>query len=147
MDSEQSTNNINNETKLSYYKAMQSTKSITRDQVILIDALVDATHEEYISALAEIVQASKIRFSSRIANNTRNKRIVFSNVHPLIDNSVIEEELEKINVKIMSRITSIQNGFSSRNLSLIISFRRQVYVAPEEITKIPSSKKKELNAI
>lgn len=171
MPQEKTQDNKNDSTN--YSKATQSKKNITRDQAILIDTLVDATHEEYILALSEVVPASKIRFSSRIANNricvyldskqtvdeiidskrcivighqiiairpyvTRNKRIVFSNVHPLIDDSLLETELKKINVKIMSPIMSVRNGFSSKLLSHIISFRRQVYIEPDDLSKIPS---------
>lgn len=44
----------------------------------------------------------------------------------------------KISIKIMSPIMSVRNGFSSKMLSHIISFRRQVYIDPEDLKKIPS---------
>lgn len=172
MTSQETTKDFNNDSP-NYASAIQSKNNIIGEQSILIDSLVDASHEECILALSEIVPTSKIRFSSRIANNRicvyldskqtvdkiieskkcivvnhqiipirpyvpRNKRIVFSNVHPLIDDSLLETELKKINVKILSPITSVRNGFSSKILSHIISFRRQVYIDPEDLLKVPS---------
>lgn len=45
--------------------------------------------------------------------------------------------MNKLNVKIKSPLTSIRNGFALKELAHIASFRRQVYVAPEDIEKIP----------
>lgn len=106
----------------SYATATKVETGITKEQAIILDALVDAPHEEYIISLSKVVEAFKIHYSSRIANNricvyldskqtadtlinskktivvshqiipirpyvTRNKRIVISNVHPLIEDS------------------------------------------------------------
>lgn len=70
---------------------------------------------------------------------TKNKRVILSNVCPVIPNYVIEEELLKIGVKIMSKITPIRAGLSIPGFSHILSFRRQMYIKNEDFDKLPTS--------
>lgn len=71
---------------------------------------------------------------------TRNKRIVLSNVCPVIPHNVIEDILFKeLNIKIKSPITFMKVGISEPGFSHILSFRRQFYIAPEDVKSLPDS--------
>lgn len=70
---------------------------------------------------------------------TRNKRIVLSNVCPVIPHEVIEEKFNEMSIKIMSPITYMKVGISDPGFSHIMSFRRQVYVSPEDEKRLPES--------
>ena len=70
---------------------------------------------------------------------TRNKRIVLSNVCPIIPHEVIEEKFNEINVKILSPITYMKVGIPDPGFSHIMSFRRQLFVSPEDEKRLPES--------
>ncbi|CAH2095388.1 unnamed protein product [Euphydryas editha] len=70
---------------------------------------------------------------------TRNKRIVLSNVCPVIPHHVIQKKLEEMNIKTQSSITFLRAGFTEPGFNHIMSFRRQVYISPEDIVKLPES--------
>lgn len=69
------------------------------------------------------------------------KRIIVSNVCPIIPHSHIEDELTKFNIKPVSTITSIRAGINDPGFSHILSFRRQMYIQPEDVSKLPESLK------
>lgn len=70
---------------------------------------------------------------------TKNKRIVLSNVCPVIPHHIIENRLKEMNVAIKSPITFMKVGIAEPGFSHILSFRRQLYVAPEDIKLLPES--------
>lgn len=70
---------------------------------------------------------------------SKQRRIVLSNVYPVIPNSVIEEELDKLKVIRSSPVTFLRAGFAKENFTHILSFRRQLYVPEESVSKIPDS--------
>lgn len=70
---------------------------------------------------------------------SRNKRIVISNVPPIIPHTIILEALSKINIKPVSSITFLRAGINEPGYSHILSFRRQMFVNPNDIDKIPES--------
>lgn len=70
---------------------------------------------------------------------SRNKRIVISNVPPSIPHSILTDALSKFNVKPMSSIIFLRAGINEPGFSHILSFRRQMYIAPEDIEKIPDA--------
>lgn len=70
---------------------------------------------------------------------TSNKRIILSNVCPVIPYEIIEKELIKIRIKSTSQISFLRAGLSEPGFSHILSFRRQVFVKPEDVDKLPAS--------
>lgn len=70
---------------------------------------------------------------------SRAKRIILSNVCPIIPHEVIETELAKVNIKPVSPITFIKAGVHGPGYSHILSFRRQLFINPEDIDKVPAS--------
>lgn len=70
---------------------------------------------------------------------TRNKRIVLSNVCPVIPNYIIEQKFEELNIKIMSPMTFMKIGVIDPAFSHILSFRRQLYISPEDNLRLPES--------
>lgn len=69
------------------------------------------------------------------------KRILISNVQPCIPSSVILEELRKLDISPISPITTIKAGMHMKELGHLLSFRKQMFVKPEDIEKIPSNLK------
>lgn len=67
------------------------------------------------------------------------QRIIISHVCPSIPDDSIEEALKYYNVKLASPITMLRMGIKNDDYSHIFSDRRQVFVLPEEVTKIPNS--------
>lgn len=69
------------------------------------------------------------------------KRILISNVQPCIPTSVILEELRKIDIIPVSQITTIKAGIHMPELGHLLSFRKQMFLKPEDIEKLPSNLK------
>ncbi|KAL4132866.1 hypothetical protein QTP88_009945 [Uroleucon formosanum] len=69
------------------------------------------------------------------------KRIILANVYPIIPNSLIIEALQKEGIKTTSSITTIKSEYAhtSNEFVHIGSFKRQTYIHPDDITKLPSS--------
>lgn len=70
---------------------------------------------------------------------SQSKRVIISNVCPIIPHSTIEAKLLEFNVKPISAITFIKAGINEAEYSHIMSFRRQMYLNPEDVKKLPSS--------
>ncbi|KAF0762411.1 DNA replication licensing factor MCM4-like [Aphis craccivora] len=66
------------------------------------------------------------------------KRFIISNAHPIIPHEVITEHLLLENIKTLSPITFLKAGFQDE-LAHISSFRRQVYIHPDDIANVPGS--------
>lgn len=67
------------------------------------------------------------------------KRIILSNVYPAIPNKSIIEAIETFGIKITSPITALKAGFPLDKFAHITSFRRQLYISPEDFPKLPGS--------
>ncbi|CAH0560626.1 unnamed protein product [Brassicogethes aeneus] len=78
----------------------------------------------------EIIQARKLV--------TPSQRIVLSNVSPTIPHTALATELGKMGLTLMSPITFLRIGIPNPEYSHILSFRRQVYIAPQNCS-IPDS--------
>ena len=70
---------------------------------------------------------------------TKAKRIIISNVCPIIPHSVIENVFTTNNIKLASKISFVKAGIPGQGFSHIMSFRRQVYVSPEDIDRLTES--------
>lgn len=66
-------------------------------------------------------------------------RLIMSNVCPTIPHETIENELVKIGLNLLSPTTFLRIGTTNPEYSHILSFRRQVYVAPPTNINIPES--------
>lgn len=67
------------------------------------------------------------------------KRIVLSNVTTYIPNEPLEDAIRDIGFKMVSPITVLRAGLHGEEYAHIQSFRRQVYVQPDESIDLPSS--------
>ncbi|CAI6345631.1 unnamed protein product [Macrosiphum euphorbiae] len=67
------------------------------------------------------------------------KRIIISNVQPSIPHDIIIKAINNSLIKILSPITFMKAGFSNDEYGHIGSFRRQVYLHPDDIHRLPSS--------
>lgn len=69
----------------------------------------------------------------------KNKRIVISNVCPVIPHDVLVNALKQRGIRIMSQMHYLRAGLNKPGRSHILSFRRRVYVKEEDEPKIPES--------
>jgi len=67
------------------------------------------------------------------------KRIILSNVYPSIPHNTISTALNELGIRTTSNITFLKAGFNINELAHITSFRRQVYINPEDYYKLPPS--------
>jgi len=67
------------------------------------------------------------------------KRIILSNVYPSIPHNTICTALNELGIRTTSNITFLKAGFNISELAHITSFRRQVYINPEDYVKLPPS--------
>lgn len=68
---------------------------------------------------------------------TKTKRVILSNVHPYIPHDEIILKLKEKGVTPKSRMSFIRLGFDDPGFTQILSFRRQIFINPEDIDKIP----------
>lgn len=67
------------------------------------------------------------------------KRVIISNVCPVIPHDVIHQELLNHNIHIKSNISFIRAGIPEPGFAHIMSFRRQAFITPEDVSKLPES--------
>ena len=67
------------------------------------------------------------------------KRIILSNVYPTIPNQLILNALHEVGIKTTSHISHMKAGFATDQFAHILSFRRQVYINQDSMSKLPSS--------
>lgn len=67
------------------------------------------------------------------------QRIILSNVSPTIPHEAIEDIFKRNHVRITCKISFLRAGIQDPKFNHILSFRRQIFVNPEDVEKIPSS--------
>lgn len=92
----------------------------------------------------EIVQHhNKIEISGNEVNIRRlitpSKRIIISNVCPSIPHSILEQLFTNMGLKLVSPVTFLRANIQSNQYSHVLSFRRQVYVHPDDKVSLPST--------
>ena len=165
---------LNTPTASSYARIVQQMCYPTKDQAIVINSVEGVSVQDYLLAMATVVDKSDIRYISKIShgrvclylsskeiadkltdnhiklkiNNhsleirpllSKSKRIILSNVCPIIPSSIIEEELLKHGIKPTSQITAIRAAGSLTGFTHVLSFRRQMYLTGEDEQKMPAS--------
>lgn len=70
---------------------------------------------------------------------TPSKKLIISNVCPSIPNEAVETVLRSIGIKMTSPIFFLKVGLPGTDYAHILSFRRYVYIIPDEKTPIPES--------
>lgn len=83
-----------------------------------------------------IINNKEIAFR-RLINQA--KRVIVSNVQPVIPHGVITNAFNNLSIKIITPITFMKAGFANDEFNHIGSFRRQLYIHPDDINKMPSS--------
>ncbi|KAJ4429321.1 hypothetical protein ANN_26325 [Periplaneta americana] len=139
---------------------IESSDNITiKDYVLAVAKFTDPSNIRFISRISNgrisIYLASKknveeltTKYQRIMINNeslqlrpflTKYKRVILSNVCPVIPHSLIEESLLQFDVKPTSPIEYIKAGISTPGFSHILSFRHQMYVQPDDFEKLPES--------
>lgn len=67
------------------------------------------------------------------------KRIIISNACPSIPNYIIETELKKMGITLLSPMSFIRAGYQNPKTSNALSFRRQIYIHPDDIKLLKPS--------
>ena len=73
----------------------------------------------------------------RLMNPAR--RIIFSNVCPSVPNSILENLVQTVGLTAVSKISYLKASIEGKQFKHILSFRRQIYVQPNESIELPSS--------
>lgn len=137
-------NTINDIAQIEYIKALgkiTSTKNITFASRISNNRFcVYFTDKHIVDELIKnhstiSVNEHQIPFR-RLVNPA--KRFIISNAHPIIPHEIISEHLLLEGIKTISQITFLKAGFHD-DLAHISSFRRQVYIHPDDIANVPGS--------
>lgn len=84
-----------------------------------------------------IIIDDKEIFIKRLVNPAR--RIIISNACPSIPHEMIERELKNLGLRLVSPMHFLRAGYQDPRLAHVLSFRRQVYIPPDDLTKLPSS--------
>ncbi|KAL2727187.1 hypothetical protein V1478_007465 [Vespula squamosa] len=66
----------------------------------------------------------------------RLKRIILCNVYPIIPSSVIEKEINKLNIQLTSQITCVKKS-NDPNYAHIYGSNREMYIRLEDVSKLP----------
>lgn len=67
------------------------------------------------------------------------KRIIISNAHPIIPHNIIENKLSEFGVKLISPLSFMKAGFNIEGLEHIVSFRRYIFINPDDTHKLPGT--------
>jgi hypothetical protein len=70
---------------------------------------------------------------------TPSQRIILSNVCPSIPNEVLINEIKRIGYTTLSPMTHLRAGIWDEELTHILSFKRQIFVQPNDTITLPSS--------
>ncbi|KAK2579954.1 hypothetical protein KPH14_007634 [Odynerus spinipes] len=117
------------------YSAAISDVFPKKEQGIIIEAKDGLTIKDYATEIAKLTDPNNIRFISKISNN-RLKRIIISNVSPVIPHMIIQEALQKLGIPVQSKISFLRAGLADIGFPHVLSFRRQFYINPEDIGKL-----------
>ncbi|OXU17350.1 hypothetical protein TSAR_003915 [Trichomalopsis sarcophagae] len=69
----------------------------------------------------------------------KNKRVVLSNVYPMIPHELLIDLLKQSGITPVSQMQYIRAGLNKQGRSHVLSFRRQIYVKEEDISRIPEN--------
>ena len=69
----------------------------------------------------------------------KSRRVVISNVSPLLPNKSIIQKLKESGITPKSNITLIRAGINEAAFKHVASFRRQVYISPTDVPKLPGN--------
>ncbi|CAG5100309.1 Similar to Transposon TX1 uncharacterized 82 kDa protein (Xenopus laevis) [Cotesia congregata] len=98
--------------------------------------LVSQEKAEELITIHKTIQVNSTVLTVRPLIN-KNKRIILSNVPPIIPHDYIVQTLDHLNIKVTSTITFLLAASNEPGHSHIMSFRRQVYVDPDDVSKLP----------
>ena len=72
---------------------------------------------------------------------SKHKRVVLSNVSPSIPHFILEECIDKLQIRRESSVSFLRAGYTKPGYAHILSFRRQLYIHADDESKIPESTK------
>ena len=101
----------------------------------------------YLDKKETVLHLTNLLKTITVDNNTLNlrptltpaQRIILSDVSPVIPNSEFEKIFKRNNVKLCSRTSTLKAGMTDPEYTRILSFKRQIYIDPDDIAKIPST--------
>lgn len=138
-------NSINNIKQIDYVTAIS--KTIPAKNIQFVSRISNnrfcvffnsQTVMENLLKIQSSIQVNGIEIPIRRLINT-SKRIILSNVYPTIPNQLIIDALHELGIKTVSQISHMRAGFATEQFSHILSFRRQIYISQDSMSKLPSS--------
>ena len=67
------------------------------------------------------------------------KRVILSNVCPIILHNVISNIFNQMRIRTVSPISFVNVGITEAGFTYILSFFRQVYIHPDDVNKLPGN--------
>ena len=95
--------------------------------------------KEMVEALTEkhdfvIINESKVTIRFLVSIQ---QRIIISNVAPSIPHYILEEKFDGLGIKRCAPITTLKTTIAKEGYEHVLSQRRQTYINPEDMTKLP----------
>lgn len=162
---------IESQTNSSFASATKQHNKLPLEQAIIIEKILDRSHEMHIQALTKIAPVNNFFATDVISQDriivwcktrniaddligkcilvagqtiqlrpyvTQNKRVLFSHCFPQVENEFLVEQLAELGIKTLSPIHTLRAGFKDSSISHLQSLKRQVYIAPEDVNKLPT---------
>ncbi|CAG5100618.1 Protein of unknown function [Cotesia congregata] len=94
--------------------------------------------KEIADTLVVVHKTDKLRDTEVIVRPliSRNKRVILSNVPPIIPSDIILAKLNESKICPVSSITTLRAGLNIPGYQHIMRFRRQAFIKPEDVNKI-----------
>ncbi|KAJ3652704.1 hypothetical protein Zmor_018646 [Zophobas morio] len=99
------------------------------------------SHKSYVDQIVSEYSTIKVNGTEVNVRRLLNpaKRIIFSNVCPSIPHSIIEEVVKQLGFVSVSPMSFLRASIQNDEYKHVLSFRRQIYVQPNELIDLPSS--------
>ncbi|KAL3287264.1 hypothetical protein HHI36_001740 [Cryptolaemus montrouzieri] len=93
--------------------------------------------DNFIDNIRKITINNEISQSRRLI--TPSERLILSNICPTIPHSILEQTLQQTGIKLLSSTTFLKVNTTDPEYAHVLSFQRQVCIAPPENLTIPES--------
>uniref|UniRef100_A0A6P7FWY2 Uncharacterized protein LOC114331898 n=1 Tax=Diabrotica virgifera virgifera TaxID=50390 RepID=A0A6P7FWY2_DIAVI len=159
MTSNNTMNTTQTTSHISYSSVANTFKQPTKEYIIAVGSVVGPRNVSFASRIANnricIYLSSKNMVDSLLHSHkyvniketqveirrliTPAQRLIISNAGPSVPTTLIEQELRKMGINAVSKMTFLRVGMPESEYSHVLSFRRQTFITPLENISIPDS--------
>lgn len=114
---------------------------------ILFSARINNRIQMFLAKIEDVNTVIGMKDNIEIKNNkveirrmkSLTQRIIISNVSPVVPHHIIENALKDANLKTASSVRFLRVGCDDPEYKHVLSFRRQIYITPEENNPLPTT--------